>query len=129
MRRAAIVLCLALAASICAAAEAAPYAHQRQTSIYGPSPAYWRIHREARIQRHWRGSILARLNPADARIRQLDPRLRSGGDGNLAEALTGEPRPYSELSREYGFPTISGVPPVAYLRNGKGRHRFFRRGR
>lgn len=81
---------------LAAASPADAYHHHRRTSIYGGHPAYWGVERGALSYRDIRGLRRARLEPADASIRQLDPSLRGPGDGRLLERL-GPSRPPEEV--------------------------------
>jgi hypothetical protein len=84
-------LCAALALAL-AATPGVVEAHQHRQRTDGPSPAYWGGERSHAVYRDCSGRLRLRLNPAEAHIRQLDPRLRQPSDGRLLEEV-GSPRP------------------------------------
>ena len=80
-------MCAAAMLNLAIAARAEPYHHHRHSSAYGASPAYWGVERRVRTYRDCCGWRWTRLNPREASIRQVDPRLRARSDGRLLEEV------------------------------------------
>jgi hypothetical protein len=78
------------------AARAEPYHHHRYSSAYGDSPVYWGVERRVRTYRDCCGWRWTLLNPREASIRQVNPRLRARSDGRLLEEV-GTPPPQPEF--------------------------------
>ncbi len=87
-----VLACAAIMASVTIAAAGEPNRHHRRSSAYGDRPAYWGVERYRRIYTDCCGWRWTRLNPGEASIRQLNPRLRARSDGRLLEEV-GTPAP------------------------------------
>ena len=90
-----ILACVAAMLSLGISASAEPYRHHHRSSAYGESPVYWGVERRVRTYRDCCGWRWTRLNPREASIRQLNPRLRARSDGRLLEEV-GTPPPQPE---------------------------------
>ncbi len=95
--------------------------HRRATSVYGAAPAYWSYERPAATRRDVFGRRVLRLRPGDARVSQLDPRLR-GSDGRLAEHLSAVPPSGTPPPPEYYLPWFYDGAPAATWWRGYWRH-------
>ena len=103
--------------------------HHRWTSADGGSPAYWGVERSSRSYRDCGGWCWTWLSPANASIRQLNPRLRSPSDGHLLEEVGGPPPPpegFDIWPYSYG-PGVTFVPKRYFHWHGFRRgYRFIR---
>ena len=90
--------CAVAALSLAIAARAEPYRHHHRRSLaYGEDPVYWGVEHRARTYRDCCGWRWTLLNPGEASIRQLDPRLRARSDGRLLEQVGTPPPPPEEV--------------------------------
>ena len=117
--------CAVAALSLAVAARAEPYRHHRRSLAYGENPAYWGVERRARIYSDCCGWRWTLLNPGEASIRQVDPRLRARGDGRLLEEV-GTPPPQPEVVVVYPDGSYAGpvIPPWGFRLYGakRGHH-------
>jgi len=107
------VACAVAAPSLAIAARAEPYHHHhRRSSAHGDSPAYWGVEHRARTYRDCCGWRWTLLNPGEASIRQVNPRLRSRSDGRLLEEV-GTPPPQPEVMVVWPDGSYAGpvIPP------------------
>ena len=117
-------LCAALALAL--AAIPGTGAHQHRQGTDGASPAYWGGERGHPIYRDCCGRLRLRLNPAEAHIRQLDPRLRQPSDGRLLEEV-GSPRPPVEPVEILPYssaPVITVIPRRFFFYGAKRGYGF-----
>jgi hypothetical protein len=110
-----IAACVAAMLSFAAAARAEPYRHYRRASAYGESPVYWGVEHRVRTYRDCCGWRWTELNPGEASVRQLDPRLRARSDGRLLEEV-GTPPPEPEVVVVYPDGSYAGsvIPPWGF---------------
>jgi hypothetical protein len=102
--------------TLAAAATAQAHQHHRRTPDYGGSPAYWGVERGPRPYRDCGGWCWTWLNPANAYIRQLNPRLRSLRDGRLLEEVGSPPPPPEGIDIwPYGYGTVGTFVPRRYF--------------
>jgi hypothetical protein len=106
--------CAAVMASIAIAARAEPN-HHRHSPAYGDRPAYWGVERRRRIYTDCCGWRWTELNPGEASIRQLNPRLRARSDGRLLEEV-GTPPPAPDVVVVYPDGSYAGpvIPPWGF---------------
>ena len=80
-----VLACAAAMLSLAIAARAEPYHHHRRSLAYGEGPAYWGGAHPTRTYSACCGWRWTLLNPGEASIRQVNPRLRARSDGRLLE--------------------------------------------
>jgi hypothetical protein len=101
--------------------------HRRDTSIYGPRPAYWGTERSVPTYRDIWGWRHARFKKSHAAIGQLDPRLR-GNDGRLLEEVGGPSRANAEPGLcDCILPLSQGGPHFIFVPGRFQFHHFRRR--
>ena len=93
-------------------ASAEPYHHHRRFSAYGDGPAYWGVERRVRSYRDCCGWRWTQIDPGEASIRQVNPRLRARSDGRLLEEV-GTPPPQPEVVVVWPDGSYAGpvIPP------------------
>ena len=107
--------CAAVMAGLTIAARAEPYHRHRRWLAYSESPAYWGVERRVLTYRDCCGWRWTELNPGEASVRQLDPRLRARSEGHLLEEL-GTPPPEPEVVVVYPDGSYAGsvIPPWGF---------------
>jgi hypothetical protein len=107
--------CAAVMAGLTIAARAEPYRHHRRWFAYTDSPVYWGVERRVRTYGDCCGWRWTELNPGEASVRQLNPRLRARSDGRLLEEV-GTPPPEPEVVVVYPDGSYAGpvIPPWGF---------------
>ncbi len=111
-----ILGCAVAALGLAIAARAEPYhPHHRRSLAYGEDLAYWGVERRVRSYRDCCGWRWTLVNPREASIRQLNPRLRARSDGRLLEEV-GTPPPEPEVVVVYPDGSYAGpvIPPWGF---------------
>ena len=123
-----VLACAAAMLNLAIAARAEPYHHHHRRSFaYGENPVYWGVEHRARAYRDCCGWRWTLVDPGEASIRQVNPRLRSRSDGRLLEEV-GTPSPQPEVMVVWPDGSYAGpvIPPNFRWFGAKHGHHFSR---